>query len=551
MAAKRENKFADMSDVQKGNDLNPPGRYPHYTTVAFIVLSVIFLVFSIYLASINECPGGPDSRNNLDTARNISRGAGFNSNIVQQLFVEQPLPSPETIRPPGVAFLAGWFFRIFGISLAVQVLMNAITVLFSAWLLRQTVLLLVNNRLANLAGILIILSCSYDLISLGNNNFLVLFTVALLYLTALYTQGKISIMYLAVLLAAISAIGFMVKPTFIMSAVPAAVFLIIKGRKYPETSIKPVYKSLAVFFILLICLTSPYWIRNLILFGKLLYSPLSSLRLSEHYGGLPYGTWSTMRMDNPLTYSEIISIHGFSGLIKSELAIWLKAAKLVWKMYNPILLIVLACIIINRNKINWKLYAPALLLMIEPIFITFLFWTVETRYLWPLYPCLLYIMCLIINDTNDYATINPANRWSKRIRILAVLLIVFSLIYGAFRSQVPIRRSLFFANIPTPNWIHVVREIEPGSVVLSDDPWSVSWYSERCSVICPAGERTDLLTVLDMYKPDYYLHTGRGYGGGQPAFIGDDLDLIDKGEALCEYHLDLPVEWAFYKLKKE
>ena len=161
----------------------------------WLSFSLLFLIFSIYLASINNCPGGPDSRNNLDTARNISQGNGFSTNIVQPLFVEQTLPSPETIRPPGVAFLAGAIFRIFGISLGMQVLLNAITILASAWLLRATVRLFRKDWFANLAGILIILSCSYDLISLGNNNFLVLFTIGLLYICAVYMKRNISIFH--------------------------------------------------------------------------------------------------------------------------------------------------------------------------------------------------------------------------------------------------------------------------------------------------------------------------------------------------------------------
>ena len=94
----------------------------------------------------------------------------------------------------------------------------------------------------------------------------------------------------------------------------------------------------------------------------------------------------------------------------------------------------------------------------------------------------------------------------------------------------------------------VVKEIEPGSVVITDDPWSVAWFTERYSVICPAGERDDLKTILDIYEPDYYLHTGRGYGGGNPAFIDNDLELLANGKAKCEFHVNEPVDWAFYKL---
>src|SRR5262245_27084215 len=92
--------------------------------VAFWATAVFVVVSVVDLARGNASPGSPDSINNLATAREIASGRGFTSRIVHQHFVQQPVPGPETVRPPGIPFLLALCFRLFGVNLVIPVVLN-------------------------------------------------------------------------------------------------------------------------------------------------------------------------------------------------------------------------------------------------------------------------------------------------------------------------------------------------------------------------------------------------------------------------------------------
>lgn len=515
--------------------------------ICFVVLSILFLTASIYLASVNNSPGLPDSENNLDTARNILNGKGFTTNIIQQLFEKLSLPGPEAHRPPGIPYLLAFLFKIFGISLAIPVLLNAIAILGSAWIMRSTVMLKTNSWFGSLAGIFMLLSSNYVLVWILNNNFLVLLTVILLYLIIYDNEYGIGKTQLVLSLFLIGAVGIYLKPTFMVTIIPLALYFLYSQTDRDE-KIHFVKKILpfAIFLVLLFLATLPYWIFNMVNFGKPLYSPLVSLRLVERYGGFPQDTWWLYRIGNTPTYSELIEIYGIKGLIIREMQIWFRAAIAVVKLNPMLLLIVLGAFALFKRKLWYGFFIPIILLVVEPIFSSFFYWRGEDRYSWPLYPVIIFLALFFIHEFQNnrlpkLPKVNPVT-----INRIITILLVVAVTFGAYRTHRPWKSTFEAAHTKDPSWIGAVLKIEPDAVILTDNPWSVAWYSSHPSVICPAGERSDLYEVIGIYNAKYYLHTGRGYsyseGKGQVGFTENDLQLLSEDSS--EKHT-----WRLYRIK--
>ena len=126
--------------------------------LVFWVIAVVVLASYAELARQSLSPGTPDSINNLATARNIASGKGFTSQVVHQFFEYQPVPNPETVRPPGLPYLLALCFELFGVNLAVPVFLNGLFLVGGAVLLRSGLHRLGVGLVADVAGMLAMLT---------------------------------------------------------------------------------------------------------------------------------------------------------------------------------------------------------------------------------------------------------------------------------------------------------------------------------------------------------------------------------------------------------
>ena len=166
-----------------------PQEHNPISTRAFHAILALFVAASAALAWANNSPGSADSCANLTLARNIVQGHGYVSFGVGQLWEPQPIPSPETIKPPGLAYLTASLFALFGTSLAIPVALNAIAIIADALLLRTAITWTSGKRLGNYAGLLVLVSRNYELVSLWNNNILTTLHSSLLLVAASRRRG--------------------------------------------------------------------------------------------------------------------------------------------------------------------------------------------------------------------------------------------------------------------------------------------------------------------------------------------------------------------------
>ncbi|MCZ6603070.1 MAG: glycosyltransferase family 39 protein, partial [Planctomycetota bacterium] len=360
-------------------------------TIAFVSLAGAFLIGAIALSTINRSSGSPDSQNFLDTARNIAAGAGFSSHVVQQHFIQQSLPHHENFRPPGAAYVTAAAFRLFGVSLAIPVILNGIVVILAALLLRQAIRIAGSPRLGSLAGVLLLVSGNYSLISVWNNNYLVLCTTALLLCLAIGERRRHPAWVWAICCGAIGALGFLMKPTFLLASIPFSIFLVRRTANPEGRTLQRRTPATVLSLALFVVLTAPYWGGNLLRTGRPIDSPVMAIRLSERYRALPYKTWWTVRFDRPLGYRELVRTLGAAEVLRKEGSRWLRAVGRIISLSPPIFFLVAIGCLMRLRRGTWTLYLGPILLMTEAIFSGGLYAKPLHRYFWPILPCLLYM----------------------------------------------------------------------------------------------------------------------------------------------------------------
>jgi len=529
--------------------LDPSRALPwqRWCDAAFWLAAAAFLTASVVLAAVNRSPGSQDSEHNLDVARNLVLGRGYQSSIVPQLFEPQPLPGPEAIRPPGVPFLIAGLFRLFGISLAIQVVVNAVTVLLAAWLLRWAIRTAGGAWFGNVAGILFFLSGNYEVQSIWSNNLLVLCTVGLLAIAARVCCCGGLPRGTATLGAMVAAAGFLTKPTFVATAVffAAVLFLVAPpaGVRWRQRLL-----GLAWFFALLAAMTAPYWVYNLRLYGTPVYSPQTACRLSLHFNDTPHGYSYSFRWDNPESMSELLERHGLLGLLEREAALWGRIIFFIGRLNFPLVVLALGAVVLAWRSTRWKDYLLPLAAMAEPILAPW-YHHAEFRYLWPIYPCCLYLIGLAVRDglfasaaepkesvaRVGLAPLDPAYGCVKKYGLVAFgATLALAVPVGVHHARVPWLQGFNRALQAPPAWVEVVRAIPEDAVVMTDNPYTVAWHTQRLAVCCPGGPREHLLCVARAYGPTYFLHTGSPRNcqlHGELAFGAGELRPIAAGQA--------------------
>jgi Dolichyl-phosphate-mannose-protein mannosyltransferase len=522
--------------------------------MVFWATAIAVLVSIVTLAKENESAGTPDSVNNLATARNIASGKGFTSQIVHQYFVYQPVPNPETVRPPGIPYLLAICFRLFGVNLLVPVVLNGVFLLGTAICLRGGLRQLGGSVAADVAGMLAMLTACFEPISIWNNNALVFCTTLLFWVGALRLAGRISSRAFALLAGVVGAAGFLVKQSFLFTAVPAPLLLILFSPETPTARPLPGLVRLrhaALLVVTLIALSSPYWIRNLILFGTPIYNPMTAIRVVARYGGeegygvYPSGTWRTVRLGRPLSLSELVEVAGLRWVLQRELEVLRLGIAAILK-FNPFVtgLALLSLLTLRRGRALPYLFV--LLLMGEAIFGLF-YISVSTRYLWSAYPCLLALVGLGIDHLVSFSR-QMRRPWGHAcFQGLVYVLLGLALWYGVREERRVIaeayrRRNAVSDEVP---WADAVsRKVPEEAVILTDNPWGVWWHSNRSSVLAPTSSREGLLQIVQLYRPTFYLYTNL-YGGlgGSPPLYEEDLSTVDSGLE--------PSPWGLYRINDE
>ncbi len=518
-------------------DHKPPLLDRIATLCAWVVL-LLFVVASMALARRNQSPGSPDSCANLILGRNLAQGKEYAVGGLGELWIKRPLDAVDSIRPPGLPYLLAAIFALGGVSLAVPVLVNSAAIGINALALRAAIRRMGGRWAGDLALILILLSTNYELVSIINNNILAA-CMALLLLLATWrlgpeTKARGSFGF-PVLLALVSAFGFLMKQTFVLSACPFA--LLVLGSNTSKAVSRRVLE-MSLYLGLLVALTSVYWGPNLLRHGEVFHVPaLASSRLAARYEILPNGPARTLRFDRPMDYGEVIRTIGLPKMLLIDAK---QLAKTIFYTIcmNPAVMLCASAVLLFGRVARWRDYAVVASLCGGIVFEVGIYNHHEFRYLWPMYPCLIFLASLTVRDYQEWGQtqLSPCLQW--RFRLAFLLLGASALLIGVLGGLENWRVAAGVARQPMPGWVGAVQQLPPSSVILTSEVGPVIWWTGRRAVITPLGSRDDLAVVIAAYQPGYYLGVGdEDLHGRKIAFLDRDLTLIERGQGWSLYRI--------------
>lgn len=504
------------------------------STLAFLLSCAVVLALGILVAvHISTAGTWADSPNNLDTARNLALGRGFVSNMVTQLAVRQPLPVPEAVRPPGIPFVYGLLFLLTGgLNVGAAVVLNTLVVVAGAFAIRAVVRSEGGGWVGDVVGALFVISHHiYFITWTVNNAWLVLLTSLSLLLLSANDRRRLDGWRLACCLGALAAAGFYMKQTALLGFVPFGIAVMLTDGARPMRSR---YRDAVVVGLVFLAASSPYWVYNIVEYGDPMFHPYAAYRLYIRYNLMPVDQILRLVLfDKPaMTYADLAARIGIRGIVHTEL-VHLRSTMLAILKLNPAVLMLAAAspwLADARGKRHVWIMLPLALPVVADVLLAL----PEPRYMWPLWPMMLYAAWLTIRGAMARADARSAGvRWG----VARPLLIATSF---AIALPLAIRdwgKDAIEAAEPAPAFAAAARSIPRDAVTLSAHPWSMGFFLDRTFVRYPIGGRTALAAVEAQYAPGYLLVTET-----HPVdhdFRPDELRLIDHAEG-----------WSLYRIRR-
>lgn len=511
-------------------------RRARWLMVAFYAACALFLVSGCLIAARASWAGTWDSVSNIEVARSLASGGGFTARSVQNFVAPIALPGPETIRPPGAIYLLALAYKLFGTGNWVHIVLNLLTVVVTALVIRATVRALAGGAVGDVAGMLLLLAPrNYELLSWWNNNLLTLFTALALFVAVRAQRGTIRGLRLAAVIGLLAGGAFLVKQSYVLSLGLLAVILL--GAE-PGASWGARAGRVAAAGLIGAAVSAVYWVPNLVEHHTPLYSPAQALHLPIRYGIIPLErSGRTVLFGRaPYTYADIASAIGWGGIVRRELAGILDVMRILVRQSGPVLLL-LGITALVATRARGRLYASAAALAVSPVFDA-MYWIAEPRYLVPVYPIVLTLAAAGLADVRDWAADQVGPRLRHRLVVALGALAFLQLAYTALDIRSGWRGFARQSRMDAPSWVPAVARTPRDAVVLTGLPPFVNYWGDRLAVMAPVGSRADLDTVLTTYRPTHFLVTGEP-PELRPAFRGDELKPLAAGE-----------DWALYEIRR-
>ena len=368
-----------------------------------------------------------------------------------------------------------------------------------------------------------------------NNNLLVLLVTTALYFGMRSHVRRYNGWAVSLGCGGLTAVAFLTKQTYVLSFAAFATVVIMGSRRTP---LPTRFLQLVAAGALTLLLTSVYWAPNLAKYGTPIYSPIQGLRLPTRYLGREiYDELRTVSFGKtPYTYRRVVAEIGMREFVRREIARDVTIVVEVIRRGVIPLVVAFAGLILVRRR-HWFPYALALTMAIAPIFDS-MYWIAEPRYLYPLYPIMLFASGLAI------ARYRACERWGvraplvHRLRVVFGLLLLATVVRTAVEVPLAAHQAIFQARTPPPAWAATVSALPADAVLLtSASPTHVAWWSRHRVVVEPILSHDDLVAVMAMYKPQYYFDD-RPNDTDHARFETGELTPIASGDGWRLYRIE-------------
>ena len=477
------------------------------------VIVVAYVVVTVAVIRHVDFIGHADYADNAVRARNIVRGRGDVIDYVPQFYVRFPqiVHAAETW-PPLQVWMIAVVFRVFGVSTVMAKLPNvlvmagllALTAWTGAWRWSRRVGLIAVALLATMP-----LFFEDTLFPVNDLVFTLLFAALLVALYRAWCEpcGEVSVGRFRWLrawlpeLAVGSAAGLLLlaKPSgaFLIGGAIVAAFVVARRAGRP-----PGWRSAGIAAGTAACWYAPWAIRNFATFGSPFHSTESyDAWVLKYNPAQPVEGIYGVFWGQPLPHPRLLIGYGYDHFLfvqgQQFSHLWhdLTTGALVPPLLIPFIVLGLIVGATRKPGFGAMLAGAA----IPYTLFVLLYWHNENRYFLVFVPWLLLYAAAGIDWAFDaLATWFAGMRQRALVPLFAVVLLAAVIVPDVnnirYRAETQTSGNEM---VELSNWLKA--NTTPNDVVMTRNPWEVSWHSDRRAVMLPLGSIDDVYAVMRQY----------------------------------------------------
>ena len=481
------------------------------------ILVVVYALLTVVVICHVDFIGHADYADNAVRARNIVSGHGDVIDYVPQFYRRFPtITHPAETWPPLQVWMIAVFFRVFGASTVIAKLPNVVVMAALIAVVAAVGAWRWNRRVGLLAAVFLAATpilFEDTLFPVNDLVFSLLFAVFVVAVYRAWCEPRIVPMtadsarwraWLPDLLVGASAgLLLLAKPSGGVLIVGAAVAALLVARR---TNVHLRWPGIAVATATALIVYAPWAIRNLVTFGAPFHSTESLDAWVLKYDpkqpveGI-YGVFWGRDLPHPRLlvgygYDHFLSVQGHQFV-----SLWSDATSgvLLPRLLIPFALLGLLVGASRRSGFGLVLagaFVPYTLFVL-------LYWHDESRYFLVFVPWLLLSAASGIEWTYDALVTWFAGMWQRALVPLFAALLLLGVLIPDARDIVVRAQAQTGGNamVEVSDWLNA--NTPPDAVVMTRNPWEVSWHSGRRTVMLPLGSLDDVYAVMRQYHVTY------------------------------------------------
>jgi 4-amino-4-deoxy-L-arabinose transferase-like glycosyltransferase len=489
-------------------------------TVARAITGTLVVAYSIFTIAVIvhvDFIGHADYADNAVRARNIVQGHGDVIDYVPQFYQQFPtVVHPAETWPPLQVWMIAAFFRVFGTSTVVAKLPNvavmaallAFAAAVGAWRWSRRVGIIAALFLAAMP-----LFFEDTLFPVNDLVFTLLFALFAVALYRAWCEPRLAPMrpdaqrwraWLPDLFVGTSAgLLLLAKPSGGVLIVGAAVAAFLVARRL---GVRLRWQGASVSAATALIVYAPWAIRNLVTFGSPVHSTESlDAWVLKYDPQQPTEGIYRVFWGRDLPHPRLLVGYGYDHFLAVEghqfVQLWVDITRgaLLPRVLIPLALLGLVIGASRRSGFGLILagaFVPYTLFVL-------LYWHYEVRYFLVVVPWLLLFAAAGIEWVYDALVTWFAGMWQRALPPILVALLLLAVFIPAGRD-IAVRADAQTggnAIVAVSNWL--AENTPSDAVIMTRNPWEVSWHSGRRTVMLPLGSLDDVYAVMRQYHVTY------------------------------------------------
>ncbi len=490
--------------------------------VARVVVGMLIIVYAVFTIAVIrhvDFIGHADYADNAVRAGNIVRGHGDVIDYVPQFYQRFPtITHHAETWPPLQVWMIAAFFRVFGISTVVAKLPNvavmasllAIVAAIGAWRW--------NRRVGLLAALFLAVTPILFEDTLFPVNDLVFTLLFAVFVVAVYRawcaphRAPIAAdaprwrAWLPDLVVGASAgCLLLAKPSGGVLIGGAAVAAVLVARR---TAVRLRWPGIVVAGATALIICTPWAIRNLVTFGAPFHSTESLDAWVQKYDPQqPVEGMYRVFWGHDLPHPRLLVGYGYDHFLSVQglqfFRLWSDATSgaLIPRLLIPFALLGLIVGSSRQARTGFGLVLAGA--FVPYTLFVLLYWHYESRYFLVFVPWLLLYATSGIEWTYDALVTWFAGMWQHALVPLFVALLLLGILIPNARDIAVRAEAQTGGNalVVVSDWLQA--NTPPDAVIMTRNPWEVSWHSGRRTVMLPLGSLDDIYAVMRQYHVSY------------------------------------------------